>query len=379
MTSIRFTISIFYLALLPGLAAAPPLAKRMDEAMHDEMARQELVGLAVGVVKDGKIAHLNGYGLANREQQLPVTRRTMFRWASISKPITAVAAMQLWERGSLDIESEPRRYVTEFPDKEAPIRVRHLFCHLGGIVHYTNGKVIRTRRDYPVENPFESVIYALDTFRESPLVNAPGEKFAYTTHGFILLSAVVERAGNQKFIDQIRDRIAKPMKMETLQPDYQWKAIPHRAVGYRKRDGEIVVSTDTDVSWKLGGGGFISNIDDMAKFAVGLLNHRFVKPATRQKMWTPQKTNAGHQLGYALGFSRNHYRDGALQSWKPSGTGIEAVGHGGGQEKTRTYMVILPEQRQAVVVMTNSENGNSKRIAERLLQVMRPTAPKPAE
>ena len=223
-----------------------------------------------------------------------------------------------------------------------------------------------------MENPFESVIYALDTFRESPLVNAPGEKFAYTTHGFILLSAVVERAGKQKFIDQVRDRIAKPMKMETLQPDYQWKAIPHRAVGYRKRDGEIVVSTDTDVSWKLGGGGFISNIDDMAKFAVGLLNHRFVKPATRQKMWTPQKTNAGHQLGYALGFSRNHYRDGALQSWKPSGTGIEAVGHGGGQEKTRTYMVILPEQRQAAVVMTNSENGNSKRIAERLLNIIMP-------
>jgi len=130
-----------------------------------------------------------------REQQVPVTRRTMFRWASISKPITAGAAMQLWERGSLDIESEPRRYVTECPDKEAPIRVRSLFCHLGGIVHYTNGKVIRTRRDYTVENPFESVIYALDTFRESPLVNAPGEKFAYTTHGFILLSAVVERTG----------------------------------------------------------------------------------------------------------------------------------------------------------------------------------------
>ena len=66
MTSIRFTISIFYLALLPGFAAAPPLAKRVDEAMRDEMARQELVGLAVGVVQDGKIAHLNGYGLAKR-------------------------------------------------------------------------------------------------------------------------------------------------------------------------------------------------------------------------------------------------------------------------------------------------------------------------
>ncbi|MBC8245081.1 MAG: beta-lactamase family protein [Verrucomicrobia bacterium] len=379
MTSIRFTISIFYLALLPGLAAAPPLAKRVDEAMHDEMARQELVGLAVGVIRDGQVAHLKGYGLADREQRVPVTRQTMFRWASISKSVTAVAAMQLWERGDLDLESEPRRYVTEFPDKGTPIHVRHLFCHLGGIVHYTNGKVIRTQRDYPVAHPFESVIFALDTFRESPLVNPPGEKFSYTTHGYILLSAVVERAGKQKFADQVRDRIAEPMKMQTLQPDYQWVDLPHRAVGYRKRDGKVVVSTDTDVSWKLGGGGFISSIDDMAKFAVGLLNHRFVKPATRRAMWEPQKTNDGRRMSYALGFSRKHYRDGALRSWKADGTGVETAGHGGAQEKTKTLMVVLPEQQQAVVVMSNSEYANPQRIVERLLKILLPQSSTPSD
>ncbi|HJN89581.1 MAG TPA: serine hydrolase domain-containing protein, partial [Verrucomicrobiota bacterium] len=171
MTSIRFSISLFCLALLPGLtAAAAPLAKRVDEAMHDELARQELVGLAVGIIQDGKITHLNGYGWANREQRTPVTRRTMFRWASISKSLTAVTAMQLWERGELDLEREARRYVPEFPDKGAPIRVRHLLCHQGGIVHYTNGKVIRTKRDYPVVHPYENVIFALDDFKESPLV-----------------------------------------------------------------------------------------------------------------------------------------------------------------------------------------------------------------
>ena len=112
MPSIRFTLTLFCLALLPGLpAAAPPLAKRVDEAMRDAMARQELVGLAVGVIQDGKITHLNGYGLADREQRVPVTRQTMFRWASISKSLTAVAAMQLWERGKLDLEREARRYV----------------------------------------------------------------------------------------------------------------------------------------------------------------------------------------------------------------------------------------------------------------------------
>ena len=93
----------------------------------------------------------------------------MFRWASISKSLTAVAAMQLWERGDLDLKREARRYVPEFPDKGTTIRVWHLLCHQGGIVHYTNGKVIQTKRNYPMAHPFENVIFALDTFRESPL------------------------------------------------------------------------------------------------------------------------------------------------------------------------------------------------------------------
>ena len=226
MPSIGLAITLFCLSLLLALpATADPLGKRVDQAMRGEMASQDLVGLAVGVIQDGEITHLKGYGMANREQRLPVTRQTMFRWASISKSLTAVAAMQLWERGELELEREARHYVPEFPDKGTALSVRHLLCHQGGIVHYTNGKVIRTGRDYPVAHPFENVIFALDTFRESPLVNEPGEKYSYTTHGYILLSAIVERARKQKFAHQVRDRIAKPLELGTLQPDYQWVEI----------------------------------------------------------------------------------------------------------------------------------------------------------
>ncbi|MCH2383998.1 MAG: beta-lactamase family protein [Pedosphaera sp.] len=380
MRSIRITTTIFCLGLLPAMStAASPLAKHVDHAMRDEMAGQELVGLAVGIIQDGQIAYLKGYGLADREQHVPVTRQTMFRWASISKSLTAVAAMQLWERGKLNLDRDVRRYVPEFHDKGTPIRVRHLLCHQGGIVHYTNGKVIRIKRDYPVAHPFENVIYALDTFRESPLVNEPGEKYSYTTHGYILLSAVVERAGKQKFAHQVRDRIAKPLKLATLQPDYQWEEIPHRAVGYRQRGGQVEVSTNTDVSWKLGGGGFISNIDDLAKFAAGLLNHRLVKPASRQKMWARQMTSGGEQTKYALGFSFNHYRDGELHTWSANGTGIEIVGHSGSQEKTKTWMALSPQKKLGVVVMSNSEYASPRRLAGRLLEVVMPKGLQPSE
>ncbi len=362
------------LLLLP--ASAAPWKKDVDAAMRDELKQQELVGLAVGIIKNGHIEYLKGYGWADREKQMPVTRQTMFRWASISKSLTGVVTLQLWEKGELDLKANVRDYVPRFPAKPAPIRIRHLLCHQGGIVHYTNGPIVVTLRGYENPNPFESVLLSLDTFKQSPVVNAPGEKYAYTTHGFLLLSAAVERAGKQKFALQVRDRIARPLGMTTLQPDYQWVNIPNRAVGYRKRDGKVVVSTDTDVSWKLGGGGFISNIDDLAKFATGLLNHRLMKPTTRAKMWTQQKINNGHFTTYGLGFSFKQYREAEIHKWKANGKGILLVGHSGAQEKTRTYMTLWPAQKMGVVVMTNSEHANVAKLAGRLLSVVMPPNPR---
>ena len=182
---------VLMFSVLTVVAASLP--KAVDVAMRDEMKRQELVGLAVGVIVDGRVVYTQGYGWADREMKVPVTRKTMYRWASISKSLTALAAMQLWEREQLDLVADVRKLVPEFPAKAAPISIRHLLCHQGGIVHYTNGPVVVTLRRYEQPNPFESVLLALDTFKNSPVVNAPGEKYAYTTHGFILLSAAVER------------------------------------------------------------------------------------------------------------------------------------------------------------------------------------------
>ena len=342
-------------SLLPAADLDKTAAERIDKTLEGELEKQELVGAALGIIVDGEVAYLKGYGLADRENKIPVTRKTLFRWASISKCLTSVAAMQLYEKGLLDLGRDVRSYTPEFPDKKARITSRDLLCHQGGIVHYSNGKVIRTRRQYDAPHPFESVVLALDTFRESPLVNQPGEKFSYTTHGFILLSAVIERAGKERFASQVETRISRPLGMTTLQPDYQWKDIPHRAVGYRKKKKVVVPSTDTDVSWKLGGGGFISNIDDLALFAKGLINGKLVKPKTEKLMWTPQKLKNSKSTTYGYGFNIK-------------GTGKELqVAHNGGQEKTRTRMVLFPGKRTGVVVMSNSEHCDSRGLTAAVL------------
>ena len=374
MRSICFAL---FLCQISGVSGAS-LFQKIDEAAKSEMERQQIVGFAVGIIQENRIVYLKGYGWEDREKRVPVTRNTMFRWASISKSLTALVAMQLWEKGHLELDADVRSYVPEFPDKGHKVTLRQLLSHQGGIVHYTNGPVIVTQRQYKQPNPFENVLLALDTFKESPLVNVPGEKYSYTTHGFILLSAALQRAGKEKFAHQVRDRIVTPLKMETLQPDYQWVEIQNRTIGYRKRQGKIVVSSNTDVSWKLAGGGYISNIGDLTKLGEGLLNGKLVKPKTLRLMWTPRKTSTGEQTSYGLGFRRWNYIGGKLQRTLALAADpdfkdkriLHLIGHSGSQQKTKTLLILEPSKKFGIALMSNSEQTNTYEAAEVILKAV---------
>ncbi len=325
------------------IGLSPELAARVEAAVEGQRQADGAVGVAVGVITEGRVAYLGGFGFADLESQTPIDANSLFRWASVSKLLTAVAAMQLSEAGELDLDADVRKYVPEFPEKDHMVTARRLLCHQSGVVHYFNGKVVRTQRDYEVEHPFVDVVTALDTFKESPLLFPPGTRYSYSTHAYILLSAVVQRAGDQSFQQQIRDRIIKPLGMKTLQPDYQWREIPGRVSGYRKYFTKVIHSEDSDVSWKLGGGGYLSNIEDMALLAEGLINRRLVSESTEALMWTRQPTNQGGPTAYGLGFHL-------------AGEGADfEVSHGGSQSKTRTRLHTYPRRKLGFVFATNSE------------------------
>jgi CubicO group peptidase (beta-lactamase class C family) len=283
----------------------------------------------------------------------------MFRWASISKSLTAITLLQLAENDRLSLDQTVNQFLVRYPSQQTSdgkshdITLEQLLTHQAGIVHYTNGVVTGTPRNYVRPHPSRHVRLALNGFNQSLLLNVPGNAYSYTTRGYILLSAIVEQAAGRPFHVQVERMIAKPLAMNTLQPDYQWKRIQNRAVGYRKSTtGEIVVSSDTDVSWKLGGGGFISNIDDLAKFAEGLLQRKLVSQETQTMMFTQQAIADGTVTNYGLGFQAMEFN------------GRQTIGHGGSQEKTKTRLAIDLEMNNGVVVMSNSEYVDTSKFAE---------------
>ncbi len=335
------------------------LTRRVDAWFRKACVARGLVGASLALRWKGRLVYSRGYGWADLEHAIPADSTSLYRWASISKPLCAVSALQLREQGRLDLDADVRSYVPEFPDKGQKVTTRLLLGHLGGIVHYRSGKVIKTRAEYAIPHPFANLILSLDNFKESPLIAAPGEKYAYSTHGFILAGAVVRRAGQKSFAEQVEERIARPLGLGSLRPDYQWEEIEGRVVGYRRQGrGILLHSADSDVSWKLPGGGYISNVEDLGRFGQALVQGKLLKRESYDLLWTSQRTLEGRVSHYGMGFS--------LQEWR----GRMLVGHGGAQDKTRTQLLLDPRRGHVIAFMTNSEWASTGPIARGVLRLL---------
>ena len=204
----------------------------IEKAVSSFMSANSVPGIGVAVVLEGEPAWSAGFGIADLENFAPATSSTLFRLGSISKPITAVAVLQLWERGKLDLDVPAQKYCPAFPQKEWPITARELLGHLGGIRHYnSDGK-----GDIPEDSArhFASMEESLQIFAADPLVSKPGTKFNYSTYGYTLLGCVLEGATSQKYVDFVRENVFKPARMEHTQADDFFAVIPHRTRWYHK-------------------------------------------------------------------------------------------------------------------------------------------------
>jgi len=318
----------------------------LDELVRSIATKNKVVGLSVACVVDGELVDVRSIGWEDYFGGIPASDETRYRWASISKTLTATAALRLAAGGELDLDADVRKLVPEFPAKEiagkaVTITPRHILTHQSGIVHYEGA--LRTWREYEQPHPFEELATGLDLFRSSPLLAAPGTLFSYSTHAWTLLGVTMERAGKKRYAELVREQVLGPLAMKTAEPDYPSHAIPHRAKGYEQRaDGTLVETWDDDISWKLPGGGWISTVGDLARLGAGWIGTSMLSEEQKRTAWTPQQLADGKPTDQGLG-----YVVGELD-------GQRLISHSGGQRKASTYLAVLPERRLAVAVMCNT-------------------------
>jgi serine beta-lactamase-like protein LACTB, mitochondrial len=348
-------VAIQTFAQAPNLSAEK--RSKIETAISAAMSQAGIPGLSVAIVAEGKLAWSNGYGLADVENFVPAKASTVYRLASISKPITAVAVMQLVERGKLDLDAPVQKYCAAFSTKQWPVTTRQLLGHLGGVRHYKDGEL-----DNENTRHFTRLNDTLSFFKDDPLSHEPGTKYLYSTYGYNLLGCVVEGASGQNYLEYVRQNIFAPAGMLTIRDDDPAAIIPNRAQGYEKtRDGALRNSALADVSYKIPGGGFCSTVEDLAKFAIALQSNQLLKPATRAQAWTKQNTKEGQETTYGLGWQLSEHNS------------AKEVAHGGNQSQVTTYLYMQPERNFAVVLMMNLEGVASRtqlarQIAEIVLQ-----------
>jgi serine beta-lactamase-like protein LACTB, mitochondrial len=352
---------VLFLAAATGVAQqkglSPEKRAEIEKAVSSFMSANSVPGVGAAVVLDGEPAWSAGFGMSDLEDYAPATSSTLFRLGSISKPITAVAILQLNEQGKLDLDAPVQKYCPAFPKKESPITTRELLGHLGGIRHdREDGK-----GDIPEDSArhFSSMEESLNIFADDPLVAKPGTKFQYSTYGYTLIGCVLEGAASEKYMDFVKKNVFQPAGMAQTQADDSFAVIPHRTRWYHKDKAGIVHNAGVlDSSYKIPGGGLISSADDMAQFEAAILADKLIKRATRDLMWASLKTYDGKPTGYGMGW-------GIVDKF-----GVHIVAHTGGQQGTSTAFALVPERRAGVVVLANMDGVNSGGLGEEILKIV---------
>lgn len=333
-----FALSLLLLGHL-CLAQTTAQLQRADELLSEFQESNNIPGLSFSVGKKGLIVFSEGYGYADLEHEVPVYPSiTKFRVGSVAKPMTSVAIGMLVESGELDLDAPIQQYVPSFPEKaEGTITTRLLGGHLAAIRHYNS----------PEENlileHYDNVVDALEIFADDPLVNAPGERYSYSSFGYSLLSAVIQGAAGRDFLEYMESAVFTPLNMNHTMADQVTDIIPNRAGVYvRGADGMPVNAPPADNSYKWAGGGFLSTSEDLVQFGFGMLYSDILQDETKELLWTPQQTNDGTPTTYGIGWSV-----------PPANGGDRYVMHTGGSVGGSTYFAINRDKEVVMALIVN--------------------------
>ncbi len=347
-------------AQVPEVAEAPapaaPYREAVDSArsiLRTLMAVEAIPGLSVAVGRGGRILWSEGFGWADLEHGVPVTPLTRFRVGSVSKPITAAALLLLVEEGRVELDAPVRRYVAEFPEKRWTVTPRQLGGHVAGVRHYRDDEFLNSER-------YGSVTEGLRIFARDTLLFAPGTDYSYSSYGWNLLSAVVERASGEAFLPHMRRRVFEPLGMRGTVAGHTDSIIAHRTGYYRRSDDWRVLNAEfVDNSYKWAGGGFLSTAEDLVRFGAAHLEPGFLHPESLERLFTSQVLSNGDKTGYGIGWRVD-----------TNARGEELVHHTGGSVGGRTVLWIDRDRGMVVAALANlSEAPIEPELAEAIAEL----------
>jgi CubicO group peptidase (beta-lactamase class C family) len=323
-------------AILLFGAAASAHADKVDDYIQHQMAINHVPGVAVAVVRDGKVIKMKAYGLANLEWQQRVTPDTAFQLASSTKPFTGMLVMRLQEEGKLKLTDSVAKYLPNAPESWKPVTLRHLIDHSSGIPDHVPdaGKTV---------DEFVAAAQAL------PLVHAPGASAEYGIGGYKVLSKVIEVAAGMPYTQALKRYVTGPLG---LHADFEYttgsgdmrsfEVMPRRASVYEWTGDRYINSNFVFGQVSYDAGGLLASVDDVARVAVALDDGKFLRKESVAEMWTPARLGNGEVNGFGAGWVVRDIN------------GRKTVGHSGGP--ALSDILRYPHEKMTFVVLTNGKS-----------------------
>ena len=354
---------IVTLVLWAGASLGGTQLDPIDAIVQEELKSQRIPGMAVAVIRGGEIVKAQGYGLANVEHNVAVTSQTIFQSGSLGKQFTAAAVMLQVEDGKLALTDPITRFFSGAPDSWRHITVRHLLTHTSGIPDYNDG-LLDYRKDYTED---DLVKFAMTL----PLDFTPGAEWKYSNTGFQLLGIIVGKVSGSFYGDVLRERVFKPLGMNTARVISEADIVLHRAGGYRLQRGELrnqdwvspSLNTTADGSLYL-------SLQDLIAWDRGIRNGAVLRPESWREIFTPVRLNSGRLHPYGFGFEVDRIAGRVVQkhggAWQGFKTYIARYGHrGDGDDLT-------------VIAMANLQQAIPRRAVDRIAAHFVPALAEPS-
>lgn len=351
-----FTAGIASAQTLPlaEVRAGDDYAEAVDAAraaILEIMEDQGVPGASVAVGIAGEIVWSQGFGWADIEHGIPVTTLTKFRVGSVSKTFAASGLGLLMERGQIDLDAPVQTYLPDFPQKRWPITTRQIGGHIAGVRHYRGQEMLSSRRYPTVES-------GLEIFADDSLLFEPETDYSYSTYGWSLVSAVMEKASGREFLDLMRNDVFEPLGMRHTVADHTDSIIAHRTGFYEHGEGGALVNAPyVDSSYKWAGGGFLSTPEDLVRFGQAHMQPGFLQAETLAELQTSQVLRSGEETNYGLAWRTGTQDDGDV-----------TLGHSGGSVGGTTLLILIPAHDMVVAGVVNI-SGSAGQIVNRVAEI----------
>ena len=328
--------------------------KKLDQYLTDYYLNKDVPSISAGIMQEGKIIWLGVKGYSDIENKIPATKESVYRIASISKAITAVAIMQLVEQGKIYLDEDARKYIPYFPAKKWKFTIRQLLNHTSGIRNY------KSTGEFESKEFFQSTREAINYLSKDSLSYEPGTRYSYTTLGYNLLAAIIENVSGISFLEYLKKNIFEPSDMKSTFPDFQRNIIPNRVKGYAKNNYRALQNSAlADLSIKIPGGGLLSSAEDLLKFSYSLLEEKLITKSTLGLIIEPTRLKNGKTINYGLGYSFGTDESGKrFFSHAGTGTGFSSL------------LIIYPEDKISAVNLLNIRDRNLGNPANDLISIL---------